>query len=143
MEALHDKFAQVLEQLKEYKQWKLKQKYGFFGEFRNAIALKVGDKVVHFPEELKEILEIINNAKNESSLPKLEKHLTELTKSIKSANDKIIPVPLKIKLEQTLVAPNAKLVDIASSKVATATSYKEFMQNMSEEQEKGARYSPL
>jgi hypothetical protein len=133
---IKDKFSRIIEQLKAYKKWDLSRIPTFLGG-------PITFEGVRFPKDLKGILDFISNTKNESSLAKLIGYSTELTKKIKSIDDKILPRDIKDKLIETINAPNTRLVALESAKSTIPATYKEFIKEMRGEQESNVKVSPM
>lgn len=109
---MQSQFSEVFEQLIEHKKWKLTKKYGLFGDYTDTTVLKIGDKSVHFPKELKAIFDIIQKAIKENSIPVLKEQIHKLTEGIHSIPDKVLPPSLKLKLTETINSAKPKLVAI-------------------------------
>ncbi|MGM9453207.1 hypothetical protein ACTAZI_07690 [Legionella bozemanae] len=108
---MQSKFSDVFDQLKGNK-WKLTKKYGLFGDYTDVLVVKIGDKSVNFPKQLKEILDIIFKTNNETRIPILKAQISKLIESIDSIPDKVLPQPLKLRLLETINSSQQKFVAI-------------------------------
>ncbi|WP_392536987.1 hypothetical protein [Legionella sp. 227] len=105
VKSMKSQCSEALEQLIDYKKWKLTKKYGLFGDYTNAIILKVGDKSIPIPRELNEMVQKvlgILNADKEPSISVLREQIDGLSKGIHSIPAKVLPMDLKAKLIDTL-----------------------------------------
>ncbi|MCE0724027.1 hypothetical protein [Legionella resiliens] len=149
---MQNQFSEVFEQLIEHKKWKLTKKYGLFGDYTDTTVLKIGDKSVHFPKELKSIFDVIQKAIKETSIPALKEHNHKLAEGINSMPDKVLPPSLKLKLIETMNSAQTQLVAIDSLQFApnpflvdaSAHSYKGSLQQikLSSDKQDAAMHSP-
>ncbi|KTD73074.1 ankyrin repeat domain-containing protein [Legionella tucsonensis] len=115
---MQNQFSDILEQLKEYKKWKLTKKYGLFGDYIDTIVLKIGDKSVRFPKELREVLDILCKANKETSVSLLKEQTYKLAERIHSIPDKVLSSSFKLKLIETINSSNPKFVAVAPAQFA-------------------------
>ncbi|WP_019218314.1 hypothetical protein [Legionella tunisiensis] len=116
IKVMQNQFLTVFEKLKEHKQWNLKQKYGFFGDYVNAISLPLGNnKILHLPRELKETLELIQKACKETNLSLLKGYVNKLTVGISALPDKIMPAGLKQKLIEAVTPSKVAVPDYSKA----------------------------
>lgn len=96
----------------------INKKYGLFGDYIDTIVLKIGDKSVRFPKELREVLDILCKANKETSVSLLKEQTYKLAERIHSIPDKVLSSSFKLKLIETINSSNPKFVAVAPAQFA-------------------------
>ncbi|KTD74938.1 ankyrin repeat domain-containing protein [Legionella waltersii] len=131
---MQGEFSAVFDQLVAFKKWNLTKKYGIFGDYENVITLNMNGKKIVLPREVKEILAVMQKSEGEVRIPVLKSLIMDMSATIESMPDKVLPAALKSTLKTTINSSNAQLAAIESSKFSpdpfVFTSYKETLKQV-------------